>query len=175
MIQLRNASPDDLELLHYWDEQPHNIEADPDSEWNWETELSRNPLWREQLIAELDGRPVGFIQIIDPAEEETHYWGEVSPGFRAIDIWIGEKEDLRKGYGTEMMRLTIEHCFADPQVNAILIDPLESNARAHRFYEFMGFRIVERRTFGADECLVYRLDRKDWHAHPLSGRGGQTA
>jgi len=25
------------------------------------------------------------------------------PGYRAIDIWIGEEKDLNKGYGTEMM------------------------------------------------------------------------
>ena len=43
----------------------------------------------------------------------------------------------------------------------ILIDPLASNVRAHAFYERLGFRFVERRCFGDDECLVYRLDRVD--------------
>ncbi len=59
-----------------------------------------------------------------------------------------------------MMRLALERCFADPQVSAVLIDPLASNTRAHRFYERLGFRFVERRRFGADECFVYRLDRR---------------
>jgi hypothetical protein len=31
------------------------------------------------LIAERDGRPLGIIQIIDPAAEETHYWETGSP------------------------------------------------------------------------------------------------
>jgi hypothetical protein len=26
----------------------------------------------------------------------------------------------------------------------------------------LGFRAVERRTFGEDDCIVYRLDRGDW-------------
>jgi len=60
-----------------------------------------------------------------------------------------------------MMRLAIARCFAVPDVSAILIDPLESNVRAHPFYERLGFRSVERRRFGDDECLVYRLDRMD--------------
>ncbi|GAB2768368.1 GNAT family N-acetyltransferase [Rhabdobacter roseus] len=164
-ITLRPATPDDLEVLRHWDEQPHSIQADPDDDWEWEKELPRNPPWREQLIAELNGRPLGFIQIIDPAEEETHYWGEVPTNLRAIDIWIGEAEDLGQGYGTVMMQLALARCFADEHVTAVLIDPLESNTRAHRFYERLGFEFVEKRTFDEDDCLVYRLDRRTWEAH----------
>ncbi len=83
---------------------------------------------------------------------------------RAVDIWIGEAEDLGKGYGITMMRLALQRCFADEAVTAVLIDPLESNRRALAFYEKMGFRFVEKRTLGQDQCLVYRLDRADWEA-----------
>ena len=113
-------------------------------------------------VVSVDGRPVGFLQIIDPAAEETHYWGDVEGGLRAIDIWIGEEEDLGRGYGTRMMRLALERCFADPGVGAVLIDPLEINIRARRFYERLGFRLVERRRFGDDDCCVYRLERSAW-------------
>ena len=159
-IRLRTATIADAPLLRLWDEQPHVIASDPDDEWNWELELAHEPSWREQLMAEADGRPIGFLQIIDPRHEETQYWGEVSAGLRAIDIWIGEANDLGRGYGTEMMRLAIARCFSDPQVTAILIDPLASNVRAHRFYERLGFRFVERRTFGESDCFVYRLEKE---------------
>ena len=126
--------PQDVALLRHWDEQPHVIESGVDEDWGWETELARDPPWREQLVAELDGRPIGFIQIIDPALEDSHYWGEdVPPNLRAIDIWIGEASELGKGHGTRMMELAIERCFADPAVTEILIDPLARNTRAHRF------------------------------------------
>lgn len=162
MIQLRPATIADLALLRHWDEQPHVIESDPNDDWEWETELLRNPDWREQLIAELDGRPIGFVQIIDPAREETQYWGDVPENLRAIDIWIGEMADTGKGYGTRMMRLALRRCFADPAVEAVLIDPLASNAAAHRFYERLGFRFLERRQFGEDDTFVYRLERADF-------------
>uniref|UniRef100_UPI00202EF899 GNAT family N-acetyltransferase n=1 Tax=Dyadobacter sp. MSC1_007 TaxID=2909264 RepID=UPI00202EF899 len=107
MIKFRAATINDLNLLRHWDEQPHTVASDPNDDWGWETELLRSPEWREQLIAELDGRPIGFVQIIDPLMEDSHYWGEVPANLRAIDIWIGEADDLGKGYGTEMMRLAI--------------------------------------------------------------------
>jgi aminoglycoside 6'-N-acetyltransferase len=85
---------------------------------------------------------------------------------RAVDLWIGDEADLGKGYGTRMMELALARCFAGPSVSAVLIDPLASNHRAHRFYERLGFRFVERRRFGKDDCFVYRLDRAD-HARAV--------
>ncbi|WP_414621071.1 GNAT family N-acetyltransferase [Calothrix sp. CCY 0018] len=162
MINLRFATYDDLELLQHWDEQPHVILSDPNDDWGWEVELQRTPDWREQLIAQIGHRPIGFIQIIDPAREDSHYWGDVPANLRAIDIWIGEETDLGKGYGTKMMQMAIERCFADAAVTAILIDPLASNTRAHRFYKRLGFQFIEHRWFGDDDCFVYRLNRADW-------------
>ena len=163
MITLRPATINDLELLKYWDEQDHVIASDPNSgDWNWERELTYYPPWREQLIAELSGEPIGMIQIIDPAKEETHYWGDIGDCKRAIDIWIGEKENLGKGYGTEMMSLALDRCFRDKSVTEVLIDPLASNKKAIRFYKKIGFSFVEKRTFDVDECEIYAISRAAW-------------
>lgn len=160
-LRLRPAQIEDLSTLEVWDQQPHVIESDPNDDWNWSVELNRFPPWREQLVAEIDGKPIGFVQIIDPREEETHYWGECESNLRAVDIWIGEEKFLGKGYGTEIMRLAIEKCFADQSVKAILIDPLVTNKRAIQFYERFGFHFVENRFFGEDYCQVMRLERFD--------------
>ena len=162
-MRLRPATLEDLPTLRRWDEQPHVIAASGDDDFfPWEAELPRDVDWRELLIGEVDGRPIGFIQIIDAAREETHYWGDCEENLRAIDIWIGEASDLGKGYGTQMMRLAIDRCFASPEVTAILIDPLASNLRARRFYERLGFVAVGPRRFGTDDCVVYRLERAEW-------------
>lgn len=60
-----------------------------------------------------------------------------------------------------MMWLAIERCFADPTVSAVLVDPLDCNTRAHRFYERLGFEYVVRRCFGEDDCFIYRLTRPE--------------
>ena len=165
-MKLRLATIDDIALIRIWDKQPHVLESAGDFfEFDWEGEIPRDVDWRELLIAEVEGRVIGMIQIIDPEREESHYWGEVPPDLRAIDIWIGDPADIGRGYGSEMMRRAIERCFAPPKVSAILVDPLVANTRAHRFYERFGFRRMERRVFGADDCYVFRLDRRDWAAH----------
>lgn len=162
-VSLRSARPQDQELLEYWDTKPHVVACDPSDGLDWEFELPRSVPWRELLIAEIEGIPIGFIQIIDPKEEETNYWGEIGPNKRAIDIWIGEESDLNKGYGAEMMQLAIARCFENPDVDEILIDPLITNTDAIRFYERIGFEFLEQRNFDGDECFIYRFLRSSFN------------
>lgn len=162
---LRRATFADAPMLDEWRRRPHvqagyGAEAPPD----WKEELSINEDWHDPVIAEIDGRPVGYAEIIDPAREASHYWGEIDDNLRAFDIFIADEADLGKGYGGEMMRLVLARCFAAPGVAAIIIDPLVSNTRAIRFYERFGFRHDGVQTFDDNECAVMRLTREDWRA-----------
>ncbi len=163
-VVLRDARPADRELLETWQARPHVAAAGAGGDWGWRRELERRPAWREQLIAELDGRAIGFVQIIDPALEDSHYWGSVENNLRAIDIWIGEETLLGKGHGSEMMRQALERCFADPAVQAVLVDPLTTNERAHAFYRRFGFEFTEACRFDDDDCCVFRLERNCWQS-----------
>lgn len=167
---------DDAPMLAEWDREPHVIECstdDPDADVafggiEWLEELAAQSDASFYRIAEVERRPIGVLQVIDPHLEPTHYWGEIEPNLRALDIWIGPRDALGQGYGTQMMTLAIDDCFAAPKVTAIVIDPLASNADAHRFYQRMGFEVVGRRTFGEDDCLVHRLERASWEGRARS-------
>ncbi len=175
-VRLRPATLDDAPLLAGWDREPHVIACssdDPEAEVafggiEWREELSAQDETSVYRIAEIanDGswRPIGVMQIIDPHREPTHYWGEIEPGLRAIDIWIGPPDALGKGYGTQMMTQALDACFAEPEVHGVVIDPLASNTDAHRFYQRLGFEPEGRRTFDQDDCLVHRLTRERWQA-----------
>ena len=165
MLRLRDATLDDVEHLTRWDQDPVVRAASGDDDLaDWAAEISGADEWTQILIAEVDGRPIGTVQLIDPALEHTHYWGEVEPDLRALDIWIGEAGDRDRGYGTEMMVQALDRCFAEPEVTAVLIDPLVSNTDAHRFYQRLGFVPLEERTFGEERCLVHRLERATWNS-----------
>jgi aminoglycoside 6'-N-acetyltransferase len=171
-VALRPATLKDVAWLDLWDTDADVIACSTDDadatvafeDTDWANELAMQSDAYRYFIAELDGRPIGAMNICDPYLEATHYWGDVAPNLRALDIWIGAPADRSRGYGSAMMRLALERCFADPRVTAVVIDPLASNVRAHRFYARLGFEPVGRRRFGADDCLVHELTRERWQA-----------
>jgi aminoglycoside 6'-N-acetyltransferase len=175
-VTLRPAVAADAVLLAAWDLEPHVIACSSDDplaeaafeDTDWTDELTHSAYELTYVIAEVEGRPVGAMADCDPHTEPSHYWGEIEPNLRAIDIWIGPAEWLGRGVGTSMMTQMIDRCFAEPQVTAIVIDPLTTNTAAIRFYQRLGFEVVGRRMFDEDDCLVHRLERDSWAAR---GRG----
>ena len=161
-VVLRPATINDLDLLHYWDQQEHVIESNPNEDWDYASDLNAKKEWMEQFIAEVDGKAIGFINIIDPYLEESNYWGEVDKNLKAIDIWIGEKDFLNKGFGTQMMYTALDHCLRNGKVCGVLIDPLETNKDAIRFYKRIGFKFIEKRKFDNDICDVHYLSREEY-------------
>lgn len=174
-LTIRLASLADIQTLTHWDNKEHVKAATTNDgsagfDMDWEQELAARTDGTEFLIAEVDGHPIGALQIIDPATERTHYWGPIANDLRALDIWIGEEAYLSQGYGTRMMHFAIDRCFADKRVNAVLIDPLANNTKSHRFYERLGFQFAERRQFDdLSDCFVFRLERDAWETALTGG------
>ena len=162
-ITLRSMRPDDVPLIELWDEDPDVAASGGADDWyDWPVEVVRDVAWRELLIAEERGRPVGFVQLIDAGLEETHYWGDVEPDVWALDIWLGSPDDRGRGVGTAVMTATLDRCFGDHGAAVVLIDPLISNERAIRFYRRLGFESIGERWFDDDHCDVHRIDRAAW-------------
>lgn len=195
-VTFRNATAHDVPLLEQWDQADHirAIMGDYEfNEWNWKEEIPRSPPWRQQWVAQIAPtqhsadkrhqlRPIGFVQIINAREEETHYWGvNMEPNVAAVDIWIGEVDCLGQGFGTEMMHQVFRFCFDTWQSKAVVVDPMHDNTAAHRFYVKCGMRPAGYRMFGPDKvcgcifcsgnncilaneskCLIHRIDYHEW-------------
>ena len=171
-LVLHSAVAADLAVLEAWDRAPDVIlptTAMAGAAWagdhEWPRELAMQSEDYEYFIAELAGRPIGAMLICDPDEEPTHYWGDVEPNLRAVDIWIGAAADRGQGYGSIMMTMAEVICFDGASVTAIIIDPLNTNTRAHVFCQRLGYVPTHRQIFnGEDDCLVHKLTRADWIA-----------
>lgn len=162
-LRLREATVADAPLLRRWDEEPHVIAGKGTEDWRWESELAREAPEREPLIAELSGRPMGFMQVLNPSLDPTRYFGDGVPsGVRALDIWVGEPDLIGQGLGTQIMKLALERCFAHPEVTQVWVDPLADNLRAHRFYRRLGFELIEHQQIGEDACALHALTRARW-------------
>lgn len=147
-----------MPILEMWDEDADvQSSGGEDDNLDWALEIGREVNWREILLAEHQGSPVGVAVLIDAREEETHYWGvDVEKGAWAIDIWIGEARNRSRGFGGQLMKAALTRCFFDHGASAVLVDPLLANVRAIKFYRREGFEAVGPRMFGGDECLVMR-------------------
>lgn len=163
---MRRATQADVGLLRAWETADHVapvIGTGPG--WEWENEVCVD--WQEVWIAEAllprdaspVGSPIGVVIVLDACADPVHYWGDVSPGTFAIDIWIGTVEMLRRGFGTEMMRFAIARAFDVHHAKTILIDPLESNRDAIAFYRSLGFLEQGVQRFDDDSCQVMALTR----------------
>lgn len=151
---------DDVALLVRWDGDADVAAAlgGPGAGWyDWPTEIVRDVAWRELLIAEEHGRPIGFVQLADAAEEESHYWGDIEPGTWALDIWIGSPDDRGRGLGTEAMKVALERVVDQHGAERVVIDPAVDNHRAIAFYERIGFERIGIRRFGDGTSLVMRF------------------
>jgi aminoglycoside 6'-N-acetyltransferase len=158
-------------MLVAWDEAPHVLAAtgfaDAESP-EWEDLLTgAAPGWAH-FVAELHGEdptgapdPIGVVQIVDPSQDPDTHWGPLAtPAHRSLHIWIGPAHRLGHGLGPAMMQAAIDRCFADPAVDAILIDPLASNHRAIAFYRRLGFADIGPRQVGPDRIFALRLPRQ---------------
>ena len=165
-ITLRPATQADVPLLELWDEDPDVHASSPNDDWDWAGQtLATEGL--NNFIAELDGRPIGYIQLTDLARDASQYWGAHQTGLMAIDIEIGEPDARGAGNGRIIMGLALEFCFSDPSIRAVLIDPLITNTRAISFYQSLGFIFLENRWFDQDHCAVHHMTRETYNKeHP---------
>ncbi len=96
-----------------------------------------------------------------------------------VGIFIGEKSFWNQGYGTETMRLLLEHGFQTLNLNRIFLRVFGNNARAIRSYEKAGFihegrmRQAEYQAGAYIDVLLMSVLRSEWLTD-LSDLAGNT-
>jgi aminoglycoside 6'-N-acetyltransferase len=86
-------------------------------------------------------RPFAYIQNYDPSGWGLHQFGDLPPGARGIDQFIGEPDMLNRGHGSAFIRAHVEDLFA-AGAPVVGTDPDPSNARAVRAYRRAGFEAL---------------------------------
>lgn len=93
-----------------------------------------------------------------------------------LGIMVGEKSLWGRGYGTATMRTLVRHGFDTLNLNRIYLRVYESNLRAMRVYDRVGFREEGRlrQDHFADgryeDTVIMGLLREEWRARAQDGR-----
>jgi diamine N-acetyltransferase len=140
-IRLRGVEKADVPKFHEWINDPDVNEGlavylpmSMADEEGWLERASRSEQSEKPLAIEMRDRQdwrlignCGFFNI-----EWTHRAAE-------FGIMIGEKSVWNKGYGTETVKLILQHGFETLNLNRIYLRVYSTNPRARRAYEKAGF------------------------------------
>lgn len=142
MIRLRSMTENDLPLFQAWLSAPHVARWYANAaDWIAEVE-GQDGVYRfiHHFIAENDGTPVGFCQYYacnDSGEPMAGY--TALGGAYSIDYLIGRKDDLRKGYGKQIVSALVEKILQHPDAIRIVVQPEKENQASRGLLCACGF------------------------------------
>ena len=114
--------------------------------------LYPSPYRRGLAIEDEEGRHIGNIMYynIDALRQEAE-----------LGVTIGEPEYWNKGYGTEAVRLVVEHLLGKPGFRRVYLKTLDWNSRARRSFEKVGFVEYGRAQRAGNSFTLMEI-RREW-------------
>jgi len=85
---------------------------------------------RRAVIATLDDKPLGWV---------NRYGGKKNPSVWFVGISIAEDGYLNRGFGSEALKLWVNHLFANSEYHKLCLDTWSFNPRMMRVAEKVGF------------------------------------
>jgi RimJ/RimL family protein N-acetyltransferase len=168
MVTLRTFEDDDIGILRVWLHTPlvarwfHHPDDWLKEVYDRHGEFS----FIKHFIAEADGQPIGFCQYYDaffgeeyeqtlPENDRYKYPRPKAIGeIYSIDYLVGEVQNLRRGYGSEMVGGLIEMIRSIPTARLIVVDPEDENLASCGVLTANGF--VQAQNVNGD--WYYRLE-----------------
>ncbi|MFZ5352158.1 MAG: GNAT family N-acetyltransferase [Bacillota bacterium] len=124
----------DLEIkLNLDDDPPMPMNEDMEKEW-YKEYIKRKDIYKgfNLAIETKDGKFIGTC-----GANSVYQKNKVA----TVGIFIGHRDYLGKGYGTEAMKLLVDFMFKEININKISLHVFSFNQRAVKSYEKCGFKI----------------------------------
>jgi RimJ/RimL family protein N-acetyltransferase/N-acetylglutamate synthase-like GNAT family acetyltransferase len=139
-MKIRGFTFNDIDIMRMWLEQDYiqNFWGDP-QDWINEITENLNADWVKYFIVECDN-PIGFLQYYETDKAPQGDWSDEPIGTVGIDYLIGDKEYLGKGYGSEILRLLVDHIKSKNEYDYIVADPIAENISSVKVLEINGFK-----------------------------------
>ena len=83
----------------------------------------------DAFLGRADGRPAFLVETYDPRWSALADLPELEPGDLGMHVMIGPPEgEPLPGYTSQVFAAVLEHCFADPAVRRVVVEPDVDNA-----------------------------------------------
>ncbi|GAA2073546.1 hypothetical protein GCM10009801_26930 [Streptomyces albiaxialis] len=176
MITWRRLTENDFPLLRDWLEQPHvarwwNHETSPEAVARDFGPAARGEEPSEDLLAHLDGEPVGLVQRCRLADypdylAELAAVTDIPDGTMTLDYLIGYPALTGQGLGPRLLASALASLWTEhPSAPCVLVPVVVANRRSWRALEKTGLRRVAEGELEPDNPAdgrahyVYRADR----------------
>ena len=140
----------DLALLHawvthprsvYWEMQGASLE-DVAAEYGRVVADPHHDAW----LGRVDGEPAFLAETYDPARSPLADLPDLAPGDLGMHVLVAPGDTPVAGFTRLVLRAVLEHCFADPAVGRVVVEPDVRNERIAALNAAFGFavaRVVE--------------------------------
>jgi hypothetical protein len=170
MIRLRRLIPElDAELVHTWVTQPYArfwglgsadvaairasyraIEADPG---------------RSAYLGLCDEQPAFLVELYEPAEHSVGAHYEVRRGDVGMHFLVAPPSNGPvHGFTRRVLRAVLAHCFADPEVQRVVVEPDVANDKVQALNADVGFVAVREIELPYKRALLSLCTRADFEA-----------
>jgi aminoglycoside 6'-N-acetyltransferase len=130
-------------------------------------------------IIEVAGLPIGYIQYYPwtaYANEMRQIGFELAAGYWGVDIFIGERDYLERGFGSRAVSLTYRYLVEEHRAAGVALVVARDNLRAQRAYEKAGLirvsEVLDTDTRGGQRIPSYLMASKPPpYPPPQAGEG----
>jgi RimJ/RimL family protein N-acetyltransferase len=169
-VRLRHVEREDLPQFVEWLNDPEvtqglsmRIPLSMDEEESWYEQVLKRPNEERPLC--IEAKHEEDWKLIGNSGFFTVDWRNRSA---EIGIFIGDKDYWNQGYGTEVVRLILEHGFSTLNLHRIFLRVIADNQRAIHVYEKIGFvhegrqRQAEFHSGSYHDMLFMSMLRSEW-------------
>jgi RimJ/RimL family protein N-acetyltransferase len=179
VLRDKGRDSDDEDLFRWLNlEEPHYYDQ-PDKPFTGITREEFDKRYEEQRrrpssnsrgwhVDTTEGQHIGWVTYYNLDEQAKRAY---------VGIFLPEEETWGKGYGTEAMRLLVDHLFAEMELQEIRTATWTGNKRMMRCAEKSGFTEAARMPHRAEfsirgeplERIEFSISREDWSAQNEGG------
>ena len=162
-VVIREKRLSDAEDDHGWRSDPELARLDATSPLQMEfeeylrqykEELAHPNAWSRRFsIDALDNKHIGNCMYYD-----VDYFR----GSAELGILIGDSDYWGGGYGSEAVKLLLQHMFTEMPVKKVYLHTLDWNHRAQRAFEKCGFKVIRTVKRGGWEFFYMEIKRERW-------------